>query len=326
VLLDRLDDLDHFGVKTVISLQDREKFNRGEPLLLSAGVFGHRPPRPSGGRFDDELEKHIKAASAVNFFAICKRLQHLIPLRNGLRRTARAAQQRKWAPAKVPLNIVYDELLELPWPRSDHRVSDDGRLGMMTTMQKEGRQRANWTRLFVCDDLTSDIERWAAGMSGKSRSEIETEIRFQKTQFVSLNRCRARAEEFRTTENEVCDRLRRDQDAQLHQMMTLVGDNALELDALLPAVYAGDFDPRPIWFRLSGITGFALLRELGRIARGQSPTVEPALLAKRIEACCDGLAGNPGLFCVSKHPHLMSGREFALHAMTCLDHHICPED
>jgi len=317
-----LDSLDDLGVTTVISPKAREKFNQGEPLLLSASVFGHRPPRPSGGRFDDELEKQIKAAAAVNFFAICKRLQYLIPLRNGLaRRFQNAASRGKASLEKAPFSRVYDELLDLPWPRSDHRISDENRLGMMATLQKEGRQRANWNRLFACRDLATEIKRWAGRMSGHPKTEIETEIRFQKTQFVSLNKCRARAEEFRTTENEVCDRLRRDQDAQLHQMMTLVGDNApLEVDALLPAVYAGDFDPRPIYFRLSGVTGSELFRELGRIARGQPPTLDAAILAKRIEACRQGLARDPTLFCVSEDPQLMSGREFALHAISCHDH------
>ncbi|MCL2713160.1 MAG: hypothetical protein FWD68_00800 [Alphaproteobacteria bacterium] len=129
----------------------------------SGGAEEWPPPRPSSGGFDDELEKQIKAASAVRFFAICKRLQYLIPLRSDVvRKPRKTSCRRRSILERVAFHAVYDELLDLPWRRSDHRLNADDRLGMMTTVQKEERPRGNWSRFFVCPDLTIGIERWAA--------------------------------------------------------------------------------------------------------------------------------------------------------------------
>ena len=79
LVLDSLDDL----LPIQATPEERERFDRGEPILVRMSVCGMRAEQPSGGQPTDDIEKRIKNAFAVNVFVIFERLRYLVPLRDG---------------------------------------------------------------------------------------------------------------------------------------------------------------------------------------------------------------------------------------------------
>src|SRR5579864_2518465 len=79
VIVERFDDLPAI----LATPNERERFDRGEPLLFRAQAFGLRPVRSSGGQVADDIEKQINDAFAVNVFVIFERLRRLVRLRDG---------------------------------------------------------------------------------------------------------------------------------------------------------------------------------------------------------------------------------------------------
>jgi hypothetical protein len=91
-------------------------------------------------------------------------------------------------------------------------------------------------------------------------------------------------------------------------------NHPIDAGAVFPAVYAGNFDPRLMFHRLASVKSFGFVRDMGRIARGQSAPLSPAQFVERIESSRKRLEEKPEMFSDRAHPELMSGREFLLHA------------
>jgi hypothetical protein len=293
--------------------EERERFDRGEPLLVRANMVGMRTERSSGGQVADDIEKQIKDAFAVNVFVIYERLLHLVPLRDG-------RNVRNWADQEAAQNFIFDkELLSLPWPERDHRTNEKSRRHLIDTAWRNGQRQKFLRCLYPGSRLRREIAAWAEDFRGKRKDMIEEEIRFQKTQFVALNMCRERAKEFRRIENQISWSMRQDPvgDGFLDPKQAAVAagfNHPIDAGAVFPAVYAGDFDPKLMFYRLASLKGLEFVRQLGRIARGQFATSSPAQLAERVERNWQHLAPQPEMFSERLHPELMSGREFLLYA------------
>jgi len=295
-----------------VTPEERERFNRGEPLLIRGNVFGIRSTQSGGGQRMDDIEGQINDAFAVTVFVIFERLQYLVPLRDG-------KNVRNWADQEAAQDFIFDkELLSLPWPESDFRKTRKRRRGLLDTSWRNGQRSEVLPCLYPSSRLREEIAAWAESFRGRCKDVIEQEIRFQKTQFVALNMCRERAREFRRIENEISKSIRRKPDDESFdptQVEVALGFNhSIDGGAVFPAAYAGDFDPRLMFYRLASVKSFGFIRQLGRIARGQSATLPFAQLADDIEASRRHLEAQPELFSERQHPALMSGREFLLYA------------
>jgi hypothetical protein len=310
VIVERLDDLP--AIQT--TPDERERFDRGEPLLIRFQAFGLRPERSSGGQVTDDIEKQINVAFNVNVFVIFERLWHLVPLRDG-------RNVRNWANQEAAQNFIFDkELLPLPWPEGDYRATGKHRRRLIDKAWRDG-QRTKFLRCLYpsSSTLRREIAEWAKGFRGQRKDVIAEEIRFLKTQFVALNMCRERAREFRRIENEISESMRQDRDAELVLDPKLAEvaaglNHPIDAGAVFPAVYAGDFDPRLIFHRLASLKGFEFVRDIGRIVRRQSEPMSPAQLIEQIECRRQHLKEHPEMFSERRHPELMSGREFLLYA------------
>jgi hypothetical protein len=94
-----------------------------------------RAEQPSGGQPNDDIEKRIKNAFAVNVFVIFERLRHLVPLRDG-------KNIRNWADQRAAQDFIFDkELLPLPWPAHDYRKTDKRRRDLMDTGWRNGQRQ-----------------------------------------------------------------------------------------------------------------------------------------------------------------------------------------
>lgn len=309
MIVDSLDD----PLPIQATPEERERFNRGEPLLVRANMVGLRPERSSGGQVADDIEKQIKDAFAVNVFVIYERLRHLVPLRDG-------KNVRNWADQEAAQNFIFDkELLSLPWPERDHRTTGKRRRRLIDTAWRNGQRQKFLRCLYPSSTLRREIAAWAEDFRGKRKDVIEEEIRFQKTQFVALNMCRERAKEFRFTESEISKSMRREPDGDgffdPKQAAVAAGFNhPIDAGAVFPAVYAGDFDPKLMFHRLASLKGFEFIRDIGRIARRQSAPLSHAQFIERIERSRQHLKEQPEMFSERRHPELMSGRDFLLYA------------
>jgi hypothetical protein len=297
-----------------VTPKERERFDRGEPLLIRLQAFGMRPERSSGGQVTDHIEKQIHNAFKVNVFVISECLRHLVQLRDGKNR-------RNWANRPAAANFIFDEeLLPLPWPEHDHRTIEKHRRHLLDTAWRDGQRPKFLQCLYPSNNtLRGEIADRAKGFRGQRKDVIAEEIRFLKTQFVSLNMCRERAREFRRIENEISESMRRDPDAEgfldPKQAEVAAGFNhPIDAGAVFPAVYAGNFDPKLIFHHLASLNGFDFIRDIGRIARKQSIPVSPAQLTKQIERNRQHLKEHPEMFNERLHPELMSGWEFLLYA------------
>ncbi len=293
--------------------EERERFDRGEPVLVRASMVGMRPERSSGGQVADDVEKQINNAFAVNVFVIFERLRNLVPLRDG-------KNVRNWADQEAAQNFIFDrELLPLPWPERDHRTTAKRRRLLVDTAWRNGQRQKFLRCLYPSGPLRREIAAWAEGFRGQRKDAIEEAIRFQKTQFFALNVCRERAQEFRRIEAKISKSIRQepDKDAPLdpEQAAVVTGLNhPIDAGAVFPAVYAGNFDPRLMFHRLASVRSFGFVRDMGRIARGQSTPLSPAQFLERIESSRRHLEEKPEMFSDRAHPELMSGREFLFHA------------
>ena len=309
MIVDSLDD----PLPIQATPEERERFDRGEPLLVRANMVGMRPERSSGGQVADDIEKQIKDAFAVNVFVIFERLRYLVPLRDG-------KNVRNWADQEAAQNFIFDkELLPLPWPERDHRTTGKRRRRLIDTAWRNGQRQKFLRCLDPSKRLRREIAAWAEGFRGQRQDVIEEEIRFQKTQFVALNMCRERAKEFRFIESEISESIRREPDGDgfldPKQAAVAAGFNhPIDAGAIFPAVYAGDFDPKLMFHRLASLKGFEFVRDIGRIARRQSAPLSPAQFIERIERSRQHLEEQPEMFSERRHPELMSGREFLLYA------------
>ncbi len=309
MIVDSLDD----PLPIQATPEERERFDRGEPLLVRANMVGMRPERSSGGQVTDDIEKQIKDAFAVNVFVIFERLRHLVPLRDG-------KNVRNWADQEAAQNFIFDnELLSLPWPERDHRTTGKRRRRLIDTAWRNGQRQKFLRCLYPGSRLRREIAAWAEDFRGKRKDVIEEEIRFQKTQFVALNMCRERAKEFRCIESEISESIRREPDGDglldPKQAAVAAGFNhPIDAGAVFPAVHAGDFDPKLMFHRLASLKGFEFVRQLGRTTRGQLATSSPVQLAEQVERSRQHLKEQPEMFSERLHPELMSGREFLLHA------------
>jgi hypothetical protein len=271
MIVDNLDD----PLPIQATPEERERFDQGEPLLVRANMIGMRTKRPSGGQVADDIEKQIKDAFAVNVFVIYERLRHLVPLRDG-------KNVRNWADQEAAQNFIFDkELLSLPWPERDHRTTGKSRRHLIDTAWRNGQRQKFLRCLYPGSRLRREIAAWTEDFRGKRKDVVEEEIRFQKTQFVALNMCRERAKEFRFIESEISESIRREPDGDgfldPKQAAVAAGFNhPIDAGAVFPAVYAGDFDPELMFYRLASLKGFEFVRQLGRIARGQFATSSPA--------------------------------------------------
>lgn len=292
--------------------EERERFDRGEPLLVRANMVGMRPERSSGGQVTDDIEKQINDAFAVNVFVIFERLRHLVPLRDG-------KNVRNWADQEAAQNFIFDkELLPLPWPERDHRATGKRRRRLIDTAWRNGQRQKFLRCLYPSSTLRREIAAWADGFRDQRKDMIGEEIRFQKTQFVALNMCRDRAREFRRIENKISKSMRQDPDAEEvldpKQAEVAAGINhAIDAGSVFPAVYAGNFDPKVMFHRLASLKGFEFIRDIGRIARRQSAPLCPVQFIERIERSRQHLEEQPEMFSERQHPELMSGREFLLY-------------
>ena len=305
MIVDSLDD----PLPIQATPEERERFDRGEPLLVRANMVGMRTERSSGGQVADDIEKQIKDAFAVNVFVIYERLRHLVPLRDG-------KNVRNWADQ----NFIFDkELLSLPWPERDHRTTGKSRRHLIDTAWRNGQRQKFLRCLYPGSRLRQEIAAWAEDFRGKRKDVIEEEIRFQKTQFVALNMYRERAKEFRFIESEISKSIRREPDGDgfldPKQAAVAAGLNhPIDAGAVFPAVYAGDFDPKLMFHRLASLKGFEFIRDIGRMARRQSAPLSHAQFIERIERSRQHLEEQPEMFSERLHPELMSGREFLLYA------------
>lgn len=309
MIVDSLDD----PLPIQATPEERERFDRGEPLLVRATMVGMRPERSSGGQVADDIEKQIKDAFAVNVFVIFERLRYLVPLRDG-------KNVRNWADQEAAQNFIFDkELLPLPWPERDHRTTGKRRRRLIDTAWRNGQRQKFLRCLYPSSRLRREIMAWAEGFRGNRKDVIEEEIRFQKTQFVALNMCRERAKEFRFIESEISESIRREPDGDglldPKQAEVAAGFNhPIDAGAVFAAVYAGDFDPKLMFHRLASLKGFEFVRQLGRTTRGQLATSSPVQLAEQIGRSRQHLQEQPEMFSERRHPELMSGREFLLYA------------
>lgn len=299
--------------------EERKRFDRGEPLLVRANMVGMRPQRPSGGQVDDDIETQIKNAFAVNVFVLFERLRHLVPLRDG-------KNVRNWADRDSAKQFIFEkELLPLPWPEQDHCKTGKRRFRVIDTAWRNGQRQKFLQCLYPGGKtLRREIATWAEGFRGKRRDMIAEEIRFQKTQFVALNLCRERAKEFRRIEYAISENLRQEPDGDgfLDSRLAEVAagfNHPIDAGVVLPAVYAGDFDPRLMFQRLASLKSFGFIRDIGRIARGQSAPLSPAQFIERIECSRRHLTEQSEMFVERQHPELMSGREFLLYAYRICD-------
>lgn len=312
-----VDSLDH-PLAIQATPEERERFDRGEPLLVRANMVGLRPERTSGGQVADDIEKQINDAFAVNVFVIFERLRHLVPLRDG-------KHVRNWANQEAAQNFIFEkELLPLPWPEHDHRKTGKSRHRLIDTAWRNGQRQKLLRCLYPSSSLRRKISGWAEGFRGQRKDVIEKEICFQKTQFVALNMCRERAKEFRCIESEISESIRREPDGGglLDSRRALVAagfNHPIDAGAIVPAIYAGNFDPRLMFHRLANLKGFEFVRDIGRIARGQSAPLSSAHFVEQIERSRQHLAEQPEVFSERLHPELMSGREFLLYAYTILE-------
>jgi hypothetical protein len=316
LFLDSLDDL----LPIQATPEERERFGRGEPILVRMSVRGMRAEQPSGGQPTDDIEKRIKNAFAVNVFVIFERLRHLVPLRDG-------KNVRNWADQSAAQNFIFDkELLPLPWPAHDYRKTDKRRRDLIDTAWRNGQRPQFLQCLYPCGKtLRREIATWAEGFRGQRKDVIAQEIRFQKTQFVALNMCRERAREFRRIEAKISKSIRQEPDKDGHldpeQAAVATGLNhPIDAGVVFPAVYAGNFDPRLMFHRLASVKSFGFVRDMGRIARGQSAPLSPAQFVERIESSRRHLEEKPEIFSDRAHPELMSGREFLFHAFGLCEH------
>ncbi|MFO1108414.1 MAG: hypothetical protein U1E61_04465 [Bradyrhizobium sp.] len=293
--------------------EERQQFDRGEPLLVRANMVGMRPERSSGGQVTDDIEKQINDAFAVNVFVIFEHLRHLVPLRDG-------KNIRNWADQEAAQNFIFDkELLPLPWPECDHRTTGKRRRRLIDTAWRNGQRQQFLRCLYPSSTLRREIAVWAEGFRDQRKDVIGEEIRFQKTQFVALNMCRERAREFRQIEAKISKSIRQEPDKgrplDPEQVAVATGLNhPIDAGAVFPAVYAGNFDPRVMFHRLASVKSFGFVRDLGRIARGQSAPLSPAQFVERIDSSRQHLEEKPEMFSDRAHPELMNGREFLLHA------------
>jgi hypothetical protein len=294
--------------------EERERFNQGKPLLIQANAYGLRSERSSGGQVADDIEKQINDAFAVNVFVISERLWHLVRLRDGENR-------RNWANREAARDFIFEkELLPLPWPERDHRTTGKRQRRLLDTAWRNGQRQKNLGCLYPSGStLRREIKNWAEGFCCQRKDVIREEIRFLKTQFVALNICRERARDFRRIENEISKSMRQDPDAErdLDPKFAEVAtglNHPIDAGAVLPAVYGGNFDPKPMFHRLASLKGFEFIRDIGRIARGQSAPLSPARLIEQIESSRQHLKEHPEMFSECRPPELMSGREFLLYA------------
>jgi hypothetical protein len=305
------DDFDPMPV--VMYPDERERFDRGEPILVRPNPVGLRPKPSSGGQATDDIERHINDAFAVFVFVTFERLRHLVPLRDG-------KNVRNWADQEAAQDFIFErELLPLPWPEHDHRTTYKRRRDLLDTAWRNGQRPKLLRRFYPSRQLRKEIAIWAERFRDKRRQEIEQEIRFLKTQFVSLNLCRGRAREFRRTEAAISKFMQqhRDDDTYPNQalMEVAAGFNLrVDLGDVAPAAYAGDFDPRPIFLRLASLRSFEFFRQLGKAARGNVPEFSPGTFVERIAESRHVLNEQPELLAERRHPELMSGREFQLYA------------
>lgn len=159
-------------------------------------------------------------------------------------------------------NFIFDkELLSLPWPEGDHRTTGKRRRRLIDTAWRNG-QRQIFLRLPVSGQQAAPGRSRPGRMAfAASANVVEEEIRFQKTQFVALNMCRERAKEFRFIESEISKGMRQDPvgDGFLDPKQAAVAagfNHPIDAGAVLPAVYAGDFDPELMFYRLASLKGF----------------------------------------------------------------------
>lgn len=114
--------------------EERERFDRGEPILVRPNPVALRPKRSSGGQAADDIERHMNDAFAVFVFVTFERLRHLIPLRDG-------KNVRNWADQEAAQDFIFErELLPLPWPEHDHRTTDKRRRDLLDTARRNGQR------------------------------------------------------------------------------------------------------------------------------------------------------------------------------------------
>lgn len=255
------DDLGPFS----LTLDQRARFQNGEPVLIQPAVFEHRAKRESGGQINDAVEKEIKSALAATVYAVVEQVRHLLFVRD----------QRTYPTQDASREVVIQELTA-QWPQDGSHKDEESRRKHLDTLWSKGRRPGIWRRLFVVDSLGKSAKRWASHFSRTERGALNNEIDFQKSSVQGLLHSESRAARLRKTIGEVSRKVAKGGEETQGQRAILSAttpDQHRRPVDVAPVAFAGDINPADIYPNLSNAETreyFETLRVLGRFARGQS--------------------------------------------------------
>lgn len=267
-----------------LSLNERSRFKRGEPLLIWPGVFEHLEKRSTGGQANGVMEQTVKRALAVTTFAVVERVRHLQSIRDKCTHLTEESSRdgvlkeltQHWPeddarPAEAPQSM--DDLSEIDTDSDGKDKKRGPRRKHLETLYDRGRRSSYWQDFFASANLKKELRVWSTRFARAKARVINKEIDFQKSQVLALLYCEARAVTLRKMCSAISDAAAKDREETPRQRSVLSGfvlpDRRRGVADVLPAAFAGDINPADLFLNLENAREhFETMRIIGRFARG----------------------------------------------------------
>lgn len=241
--------------------EHRATFLIGKPILIDAADDCPGNKKKSGGQHYDAIEQWITMALFATTWLVVEKIR-ILREKQGKRRHLSVASARD--------EIIWD--LIHYWRKTDSTAPDENAcIKKFSTLVTKG-QNSNWELWFPHCCLKKYLSEWLTKFDNATTIEIEQEVRFQKEQIISLIKCQKRATLFRRARKETRQLEINGLEEKPVLKPLLPGSNHedyLPVNLLLPAAFAGDFDPTIILpEHIESRDYFDAIRLVGKYYRG----------------------------------------------------------
>lgn len=249
-----------------LTQNQRSDFLKGKPILIKAIPGERRDKQASGGQNYDAIEARVTMELKANTFLVVERLRLLLE-----RHEKRRHESVDAARDQIIWDLIHDRRL------ADPSAPDENVCRKAFNTRMEHSRKNDWKLWFPHPDFKKHLKIYLARFDKATAIEIEQEVRFQKSLVLSLTKCQIRATRLRKTSNEIGDLLRKG-DAEgpgsRDSLAATTHEEYLAMDELLPAAFAGDFNPT-VLFPVHGYADahFDMMRIVGKFYRGYTQPV-----------------------------------------------------
>lgn len=279
-------DLDRIGI--VLAHDQLARFQKGEPVLIVAGRVEHREALRRGRR-QEELERSVQEALAVQTYLRVERLSAWLQVRDGRRLTVTVPELRDRVLERLATDAWLDD------PNAGGSASEERRIAFFRTQFDAGsRVIASWYSWAVRPDDVSSAARDLVEADARrmNRALIEEEIGREIAMIRFMLRCLRQATALVLTAHEMSVEIRKHDRMTRSQQAVFAGVTA-DRPSLYEAVRAardGDFNPSDLFpGLLSYHDRLELARLVGRRSRGHDVRLDAGLVEemKRVIAIRD---------------------------------------